>query len=33
VDAQSKPKGAVVVVRTVTKDASLGHVIAVNEFT
>ncbi|GBF96964.1 hypothetical protein Rsub_09044 [Raphidocelis subcapitata] len=33
VDAQSKAKGAVVVVRTVTKDARLGHTLAVNEFT
>jgi hypothetical protein len=33
VDAQSKAKGAVVVVRTVSKDARLGHTLAVNEFT
>lgn len=33
VDVQSKGKGAVVVVRTVTTDAQLGHCIAINEFT
>lgn len=33
VDAQSKSKGAVVVTRTETRDASLGHLLAVNEFT
>lgn len=30
---QSRAKGALVVTRTVTKDARLGHTLAVNEFT